>query len=287
MTSSALLDALRALRDGHRDEALRSVRQAPPSLLADSLAGYLDTGERVGVYDQPAAFQAFITGGGNVGLYEATARALASAHAEVGSPSVLDIGCGDGAALVPALAQGRGVSALDLVELSAALLDTALHRLRAAGVTATAHHGTAQDFSAALRQDQRWDVVESTFALHTIPEAERGDVLTRLRPHTDRIVVVEFDVPDYAPDGDDRLVFLADTYERGLAEYSEDRDLVANGFLMPVLVGQLTPGAARVTYEQPAEAWAAQLRDRGYRDVRYERLFPYWSSPAFVLTGRG
>ena len=49
------------------------------------------------------------------------------------------------------------------------------------------------------------------------------------------------------------IEFLAETYERGLAEYDTDRDLVAQGFLMPVLTGQLMPGAVRSTWEQPAD----------------------------------
>ena len=130
-------------------------------------------------------------------------------------------------------------------------------------------------------------MAQSTFALHTVPPNERTAVLIRLREHVNTLVLVEFDVPGHDPTSDDHLAFLADTYERGLAEYDEDRDLVAGGFLMPVLVGQLTPGAPRVTYEQPAEGWSRQLEDSGYTDVQCTPLFPYWSSPAFIVTARG
>jgi hypothetical protein len=53
-----------------------------------------------------------------------------------------------------------------------------------------------------------------------------------------------------------------------------------------VLTGQLTPGARRSTWEQPAGAWADQLAACGYRDVTVEPLCDYWSSPAFLLTAR-
>jgi hypothetical protein len=95
------------------------------------------------------------------------------------------------------------------------------------------------------------------------------------------LVLAEFDHPG---EDADRLTFLADTYEQGLAEYDTDRDLVAQGFLMPVLTGQLTPGARRSTWEQPATAWAEQVRSCGYRNVVIEPLCDYWSSPAFLLT---
>jgi AcrR family transcriptional regulator len=117
---------------------------------------------------------------------------------------------------------------LTLVEPSAALLEAAVRRL--AG-TARTWSGTAQSFAADLPAGSSFDLVESTFALHAIPHPERTDLLTALRPHTRRLAIVEFDVPDHS--GAERLRFLARTYERGLAEYGTDRDLVARGFLMP------------------------------------------------------
>ena len=104
------------------------------------------------------------------------------------------------------------------------------------------------------------------------------------RARCDKAMMVEFDVPDYDPAGEEHLHFLAETYERGLAEY--DRDLVAGGFLMPVLVGQLPPGADRVTYEQPARAWADQLARCGCTAIEHRELYPYWSSPAFVRSAQ-
>jgi SAM-dependent methyltransferase len=289
MAQDGMILALRALLAGDRGAALSACRSDPSSLLAAALARHLEADTGGGrVYDQPAAFQAFISGGGNVGLYDATAKALTAVYDAFDEPSVLDIGCGDGAALVPALAQAKARPArLDLVELSAPLLDAAVQALSALGQPSTPHAVTAQEFTAALHPEQRWDVAESTFALHTLPYDERTAVLSRLHAHVDKLVVIEFDVPDHDPRSYERLAFLADSYEQGLAEYTEDRDLIASGFLMPVLVGQLAPGAARVTYEQPSAAWEEQLRNCGYSDVERHDLFPYWSSPAFVVTGVG
>ena len=56
---------------------------------------------------------------------------------------------------------------------------------------------------------------------------------------------------------------------------------------MPVLTGQLHPGAVRATFEQPAGAWVEQVREAGYTDVVVTVLHDYWSSPAFLLTARG
>ena len=290
MAQREVVLALRALLAGDRGAALSACRSDPSSsLLAAALARHLEADAGAGsVYDQPAAFQAFISGGGNVGLYDATARALAAAYDAFDTPSVLDIGCGDGAALVPALARARArPTQVDLVEPATALMEAAVQALGALGQPSMPHAMTAQDFTAGLHPGQRWDVAASTFALHALPYDERTAVLTRLHEHVDTLVVVEFDVPDHDRGSDEHLVFLADSYEQGLAEYAEERDLVAGGFLMPVLVGQLAPGAARVTYEQPAAAWEEQLRDCGYADVERRGLFPYWSSPAFVVTGLG
>ncbi|MGH8964419.1 MAG: class I SAM-dependent methyltransferase, partial [Actinomycetes bacterium] len=149
-----------------------------------------------------------------------------------------------------------------------------------AGVTGFA--GDAATFVAGL--DTRFDLAESTFALHALPHEDRSAVLSALRGHVTHLALAEFDVPDDPVGSDAHLQFLADTYEQGLAEYETDRDLVAQGFLMPVLAGQLAPGAVRSTWEQPATAWAAQVRECGYRNVALEPLCDYWSSPAFLLT---
>ena len=283
-----IVDALAHLVTGDRAAARRAA-SAADGLLAEALARYLSGADRESVYDQPAAFGAFIRGGGNVGLYAALTRALAGIYDTEHPHALLDVGCGDGTALVPALSAAcHHPAAVHLVEPSAALLSVASDRLAGAGIdTVRPWPDTVQTFVAGLDADAVFDVAESTFALHTLPHTERTALLATLRPHVGRLAIAEFDVPDVPHAGPEHLRFLADTYERGIAEYDTDRELVAQGFLLPVLTGQLAPGAVRATWEQPADAWHRQLTEAGYTDVATTPLHDYWCSPAFLLTARG
>ena len=281
--AGAEVAALRALTEG--DVALARAELAARTerpLLNAALRGYLAGTENGRVYDQPAAFTAFIRGGGNVRLYESVSAALAERYRRFGVTSLVDIGCGDGQAVAAALRAAAGTGpAVTLVEPSRALLDAALATLAGHGPV-TAHATDAMTFASGLTT--RFDLAESTFALHALPHEERSAMLSALRGHVSRVVLAEFDVPDHPVGGAAHLAFLADTYEQGLAEYGGDRDLVAQGFLMPVLTGQLAPDARRSTWEQPAAAWAEQLTACGYRNVAVEPLCDYWCSPAFLLT---
>lgn len=273
--------ALRALAAGDVEQARADLDvQVKHPLLAAALGTYLSADDDGRVYDQPAAFTAFIRGGGNLRLYDATSAALAERYQRFGATSLVDIGCGDGRAIGPALAESGLSPAVTLVEPSRALLDGALATL--AGHTVTAHATDATTFTTDLTAS--FDLAESTFALHALPHGERSAMLTALRGQVSHLALAEFDVPDHPSGSAEHLTFLADTYEQGLAEYDADRDLVAQGFLMPVLTGQLAPGARRSTWEQPATAWAEQLAACGYRNITIDPLCDYWSSPAFLLT---
>lgn len=274
-----VIDALRALRSGDRRAALDAARRAPSTPLAEALVTYLGSGDGSGsVYDRPAAFTAFIRGGGNIGLYHAVADVLAGLYERLRPATLLDIGSGDGIAVAAAMSRAAvRPERVDLVEPSA-MIDTAVASLADLPVDVLAHRATARDFLDTATGS--WQLTQSTFAMHTMPPQERSDVLTALRQRTGALAIVEFDVAEHA----DRLGFLAETYERGLAEYDADRELVAQGFLVPVLVGQLAPGAVRATWEQPAVAWRDQVARCGFRDVRVTSLCDYWSSPAFLLT---
>jgi SAM-dependent methyltransferase len=297
MSDGSVERALGALVIGDVDGARREVSRGGTPL-ARALAEHLRDDGHGSVYDQPAAFEAFIRGGGNVGLYAAVSAALADLYDRHRPTSVLDVGCGDGTALLPALAAAsHHPGRLDLLEPSAPLLDAALREVgrwqdaAGSGTQVTSRPTTAQvlaaDLAAGTGEDATWDVLQSTFALHTVEHGPRTEVLRRLRPRVDRLAVVEFDVPDVAVGSPEHVRFLARTYEQGLAEYTDDRDLVAQGFLLPVLTGQLRPGAVRATFEQPAGAWTRQLEDAGWADVAVRPLHDYWSSPAFLLTARG
>lgn len=298
MSEPTVVRALGALVDGDVDRARREVAGGA-SPLESALAEHLRQDGQGSVYDQPAAFEAFIRGGGNVSLYDAVSRALADLLDAHRPEALLDVGCGDGTALVPALRAARHRPArLDVLEPSPALLAAALRGLEqwqrdAAGeeTQVVSWPLPVQTLVAGLDTDpdagRIWDLVQSTFALHAVDPARRTAVLRDLCPRVGLLAVVEFDVPDVAVGSPDHLRFLHRSYEKGLAEYTDDRDLVAQGFLMPVLVGQLRPGAVRATFEQPADAWADQVRGAGWTDVSVRPLLDYWSSPAFLLTARG
>jgi hypothetical protein len=234
-----------------------------------------------GVYVDPAAFQAFISGGSNVALYEATSAALGERW-PAAPFRLLDIGAGDGHALVPALGDRAGTVDVTAVEPSDAMAARLGERLPAASVHAT----TAQAFLAAL-DEERWDVGESTFALHAIPTAERPAVLAALARRCDRYVLVDFDVPDFSGQRDpDRVAYCTERYEIALAEYEGDGGLVAQGFLIPVLLGGFDPAVPQSTWEQPAAAWEVEFRAAGYGAVVTEPLCDYPWAPAFVLTAQ-
>lgn len=281
MTSTELLaDALAAHASGDRDSAAELAAQA--GLAGSSLAGELHTylaGDGSGsVYDQPSAFTAFIRGGGNVELYRALSATLAARYDDAKPESLLDLGCGDGLAVVPALEQASHLPArIDLVEPSAALLEGVHERVP----SAACWQSTAQDFLA--RDDLGWDFVQSTFALQSIEPDQRAEVLRALQPRTGTLVLAEFDVPEYTEGSPEHLRSLVERYERGVAEYGEDASLVAQGFLLPVLLG-IVSGQERTNWEQPAAAWAEQLKTAGFTEVGVEPLADYWWSPAVLIT---
>jgi len=74
-------------------------------------------------------------------------------------------------------------------------------------------------------------------------------------------------------------------YQRGLAEYADDGGLVAQGFLMPVLMGYFDQTAARTTYEQPIVEWAELVRAAGFAAVEVRPLYDYWWATACLVSG--
>ncbi|WP_439385133.1 class I SAM-dependent methyltransferase [Amycolatopsis lexingtonensis] len=281
MTSIELLaDALAAHRAGDRDQAADLAAQAgrAGSTLADELRVYLGGDGSAPVYDQPGAFTAFIRGGGNVGLYRALSAALAERYDAEKPESLLDLGCGDGLAVVPALEQATHTPArIDLVEPSAALLEGVHERVP----SAQCWQSTAQDFLA--RDDLGWDFVQSTFALQSIEPEQRAEVLRALQLRSGKLVIAEFDVPEFEEGSPEHLRSLVERYERGVAEYGDDASLVAQGFLLPVLLG-IVSGQERTNWEHPAEGWAEQLKTAGFTEVDVVPLADYWWSPAVLIT---
>ncbi|GAA0706996.1 class I SAM-dependent methyltransferase [Dyella marensis] len=290
VSTRRLADALAAIAHHEAAAQARDALQAAVAdgaLLAQALLDLLDEGEARAAYDQPAAFEAFIRGGDNVPLYEATSTALARLYDTLPVTSLLDIGCGDGMALIPALQRARHApTQLDLVEPSPALLGHASEALRTIPLALDhllAWPIGAQDFAASLRPEQQWDLAQSTFALQSLPPAERRDTLRRLRPHVRQLAVVEFDVPVLEARSAEYFDSLAQRYERALAGYGEDAPLVAGGFLAPMLLGQLRQASRPSNWEQPIQAWLEELREAGYATVRTEALYDYSWSPAVLM----
>jgi hypothetical protein len=236
---------------------------------------------KAGVYVDGAAFAAFVRGGGNVGLYAAASAALRAVYAEYDDTlGLFDIGVGDGMALLPALPDQ--VARLDVLEPSTAMLATTTAALDARGVPYHAHNVTLQDFITS-GTGPTWDIVQATWSLQSIPPAERP--FRWLREHADRLLIAEFDVPDFsATFAPERVQHVVNTYARGLAEY--DGDLVAQGFLMPVMFGYFDRTAARTNWEGPVTGWVADLRAVGFERIQTRKLFAYFWADAYLIDAR-
>jgi hypothetical protein len=99
MTASAeLVEVLLHLAEGDAAEAREVAARASASgdSLAVAVARAFDRLDEGGVYDEPAAFEAFIEGGGNASLYAAAASRLRQVVADRAPVTLLDVGCGDG-----------------------------------------------------------------------------------------------------------------------------------------------------------------------------------------------
>jgi hypothetical protein len=288
--SLAFAEALRAFAaDDIAAAAAAAARAAaadPASRLAREAAAYLERvrGEgKANVYVSGEAFGTFIREGGNVPLYQAVSAALRDVYAEHTDASLLDVGVGDGLALLPAITPN--IHRVDLVEPSAALLVGVSEALETRGIPYHAFNGTIQAF--ARSHSGPWDIAQATFSLHSLTPADRRAALAWLREHAGRLLVAEFDVPALGEGLEPaRVAHFAERYEVGLAEYAGPEDQVAQGFLMPVFFGYFDRGADRVTYEQPIAAWEDDLRAAGFTSVARRHLYDYWWAAAYLLDAR-
>lgn len=267
------------LQLAHREDATESLKTARSdgSLMAAAILGHLAAGSR-NAYDAPHAFQVFIRGGGNPALYSATSSALASLYEQQAVKSLLDIGTGDGMALLPALARASVAPArVDVVEPAAGLLETLKPKLP----PGKAWPLTLQAFLSKIAPGDFWDLAQSSFALQSIPPMERLDSLRQLRGHVARIAIVEFDVPLHNNETE-QVASMAQRYERAAQEYGEEAPLVAGGFLAPMLLGQLR-ATAPSNFEKPVSAWCEELESAGFRVRSSVHLFDYSWAPAWLM----
>jgi hypothetical protein len=285
---AALTAALEAFAardfDAAASEAARAAERAPASRVCREAARYLarvrDDGLR-NVYVAPEAFAAFIRGGGNRALYERLSAELRAAYAERPGAALLDIGAGDGLALLPALSEA--ITSVTLVEPSAAMLATCAAGVAARGVRCESIGATVQAALSRLA-GRRWGIAQATFSLHNLAPDERAALWPELRGVADRLMIAEFDVPRFdAALSPAHIRHVIERYERGLAEYDGDGGVVAQGFLLPVMCGYFDPTASRSTYEQPIADWIAELTAGGFASVTAHPLYEYWWAPAVLL----
>lgn len=286
-----------ALAKGDRDTGLAQIRaaarQEPDRLVFGECAYYLaqlvdaKVADTTDVYFSPQAFSAFGRGGGNVELYQRTHQALRERYQSWQPASLLDVGTGEGLGVLPALTEHVG--RIDVLEPSSPRLAVVRRVLAERGLTYRAINQTIAEFIAAAEQKpdslDRWDLVQETFAMLSIPAPERIFALRWLRERTRRLVLVEFDIPlaEHAlhPKWFD---YVVSRYEVGMGEYPGAYNLVRQGFLVPVLLGTLRPGADKVHYEQTIHDWVHDLSVAGFSvPTDPEWVTGFWWGNAYLI----
>lgn len=290
LSHDALVAGLAAVSHGldleAKDHFLRAASEG--SQLAHVLSNLVGSTVVESPYDQAAAFQIFINGGDNVPLYDRVSRALADLYDSEETLSLLDIGAGDGRAIIPAMQMAYcDIERLDVIEPSVELLDSLRSNIERAGFSARSKFSfsnlKAQNFFMEPGPDRWWDLVQSTFALQSLPPDERHEVLLALRDKTEKLAIVEFDVPEHEAGSIEEMSSIATRFELGLKGYGSNAPLVAGGFLAPILLGKVRDPGRRHNWEQSARGWWAELERAGYR-VTYQRsLYPYSWSEAFLM----
>ena len=283
---ASLAQAFAAIADERPQAALPFLEQARArgSRMAVALHDRLAVGGPADAYEGPEAFRAFIRGGDNLPLYRAVSQAMTERY---GSPPVqrlLDIGAGDGMALLPALwVAVHKPARVDVIEPQADLRAALAPGFQAAAPASelVLHATTLQAFVRSLSPADHWDLAQSSFALQSLPPDERIEALRALRPHVDTLALVEFDVPALSHGSDAYFHSVAQRYERCLAQYGDDADLIARGFLAPMLAGQLRRDVAPSNWEQPIAGWQHELEQAGYRLREVRHLYDYSWSPAW------
>lgn len=282
--------ALLAFGQNDLPQALQSaqsaVAQQPNSPVLQHSVTYLNrvaSQGKTGVYISGDAFSAFIRGGGNVQLYQAINDALRRIYQEYETLTIFDVGVGDGLALLPALTSN--ITRLDILEPSEAMLTHTAAELKHWNINFHAYQNTIQQFIQS--GTETWDVIQATWSLQSIHPDERPAIFEWAHQHGKRLLVAEFDVPNYTELYEPaRVEFILTRYEKGLTEYADDGGLVAQGFLMPVMFGYFDQSASRTNYEGPIESWVNTIQAAGFRDIRVEPLYAYWWANSLLIDAR-
>ncbi|MFT5196680.1 MAG: hypothetical protein ACI9EW_004097 [Cellvibrionaceae bacterium] len=241
--------------------------------------------ESSNIYASPKGFEAFVRGGGNVPLYTNTSARLNKIYTESGAATLLDIGVGDGHALVPALSEN--LTHLDCVEPSVALLKTLGKKLAEHDIQFQLHPNSWQEFEKEVESRAGWDIIQMTFSAHTFLPDERAELLGWCAKRCKQLLLVEFDAPIFSEMLTPEVIaYYVAKYELGLAEYA-DYEIVMQRFLMPVFFGNFAHDSERLTFEQPADNWQADLKKAGFTSIQQHAVFDYWWAPAFMLQAEG
>jgi ubiquinone/menaquinone biosynthesis C-methylase UbiE len=271
-------DKIDAAVDRLAEAAAHDASKQLPSYLQQHLQQHWQRRATGKVYENPAAFQAFIAGGGNKELYSGVIDFL-RANNPAGFISVVDFGCGD----AKVTAELSVTENIVLVEPSASLLNQAKEKLASKSIRVESHCMTAQAFLNSASPDKKWQTALWTFSMQCVNPSDRLNVLRSLKARFRNVYVAEFDVPTTRTTRE-RIISLIERYEIGISEYTVDRDLVARDFLMPMLISQITANEAnRLNWEQPMRAWEDDFRVAGFSHVTAQTVAKYWWADCFVL----
>lgn len=263
--------ALGVLAQGDEDQARAILAGVRRGHMAPALLHALQHGEGDNAYAAADAFEAFIRSGGNVALYEAVSRTLAAAFDRFRPVTLLDIGVGDGLALLPALGlAGHPPTVIDVVEPNARLLANLEGRLP----VRYAHPVPLEAFVDTSHEHGPWDLAQASFSLQSIAPGPRKAALRALSTRVGALVIVEFDLPVHEPGSQALYASLAHRYELAASQCGKDAELVARGFLAPMLLGQIK-AASPSNWEQSAETWVAELRECGFGTVETSFVHEY------------
>ncbi len=255
----------------------------------------VDQSGQKGIYQDADAFENFIRSGGNVAMYAALERIIATAWDTYHPTTILDIGSGDGRLIAGVLryTQLQPLPALDLVEPSESLLSKTLEQLSQHDppVKTQGFNGTIQDLLGEAPSTAHWDLCQATWSLHNLEPDERSRLFHWLNDHCTTLLVAEFDVQAeaYPLLSQDRVRLIHDRYLAGITEYTGHMDpalegRVKQGFLIPILFGYFRSDSTRSTYEQPIGSWSAEIQAGGFGPPKKELIYPYWWADAYLLT---
>ena len=281
--------AILSYREGFLEAARNylglALESNPRSLVASELDKYLaqkKSSGRDAIYVTPNGFNRFIRGGGNIELYENLIQLLRRLNAQNNGLKLLDIGAGDGRALLPSLT--ANVDSVDIIEPSKQMLSGLCAALDERQINYRSFNDPLQEFVREERE--RWDIIQATYSIHTIPIEERKTMLEWICRHGKTFVFTEFDIPEFAsPCKPDSFRYYFEKYETGISEYEEgeERDVVAQEFLIPVLLGNLHKDDNRVTFEQTMDYWKSDLKSVGFQNIELTLISSYWWADSYFV----